>query len=139
MDLVGTEADAPTLGRADVDVLVVDDDNSVRTSMSAVLRSAGFSVVEARDGQDAVDVLGRNRVGVIVLDLHMAPRDGIWLLERLRGDMVVIVVSAFALYGRAEILDRFPARVDHAMQKPVSPQTLIDVVQRSLGPATPPT
>jgi len=114
------------------DVLVVDDDDDVRTSMAAILRGGGFSVVEAADGQSAFDQLGRTRVGAILLDLHMAPRDGVWLLEQLRDPPVVIVVSAFALYRESDMRRRFSEIITHFVQKPVAPIRLISLVRDSL-------
>ena len=146
MEMAGAQAGQVDAGAIDTDapfadVLVVDDDPSVRSSMTAVLRSSGLTVAEAADGQEAVDVLTRHRVKVVVLDLHMAPRDGIWLLRRLQDGLgprrSVIVVSAFSLYSPEEIVERFSGIVTTAMQKPVPPTALIDTVWRALdGPGS---
>jgi CheY-like chemotaxis protein len=116
-----------------VDVLVVDDDADVRGSMVAVLRLDGLSVVEAGDGQAAMNVLERTEVGAVVVDLHMTPRDGVWLLEQMTDPPVVIIVSAFALYDENDIRDRFADTVAHYLRKPVAPATLIETLRRSLG------
>jgi len=140
VEVVGT-VDAVSAARAFADVLVVDDDDSVRASMAAVLESAGLHVVDATDGQSAMDVLEHTRVGVLVLDLLMAPRDGVWLLERLArippSPPAVIVVSAFALYDRDALMARFSGLVAHALQKPVAPAVLIDRVCATLGRRSP--
>jgi CheY-like chemotaxis protein len=114
------------------DVMVVDDDDDVRSSMAAVIRGGGMSVVEAGDGQAALDAMRTTRVGVLLLDLHMAPRDGVWLLEQLTDPPVVIMVSAFAIYGETDMRRRFSDVVAHFVQKPVRPATLIELVRTSL-------
>jgi CheY-like chemotaxis protein len=146
VEMAGTQAERSDSGALHTDapfadVLVVDDDPSVRSSMTAVLRSSGLTVTEAADGQEAVDVLARHRVTVVVLDLHMAPRDGIWLLGQLadgpRRSRAVIVVSAFAIHSREEIAERFAGIVTLAMQKPVPPTALIEAVWRAVESPAP--
>jgi len=123
---------APWVPLVEADVLVVDDDADVRTSMAAVLRGSGFEVIEAVDGETALATLRATRVGVLLLDLHMTPRDGVWLLERLDEPPVVILVSAFALYPESDMRSRFSDVVTHFVQKPVAPAKLIDLVRASL-------
>ena len=101
--------------------------------MAAVLRGAGFSVVEATDGASALEALTTTKVGVLMLDLHMSPRDGVWLLEQLEDPPAVILVSAFALYSESDVRRRFSAVVTHALQKPVAPAALIELVRQSLA------
>jgi CheY-like chemotaxis protein len=48
------------------DVLVVDDEEPIRTSVAQILRSAGYSVAEAADGQDALDMLESGSVSVLL-------------------------------------------------------------------------
>jgi len=117
------------------DVLVVDDDPDVRNSMAAILRGRGLRVLEATDGQAALDTLDVTGVGVILLDLHMSPRDGVWLLDRLPEGPAVILVSAFSLYSEAEMRERFSGTVSHFMLKPVRPARLIALVEDALGRA----
>lgn len=116
------------------DVLVVDDDADVRSSMAAILRSRGFSVLEAIDGQAAKDTLDVTRIGVVVLDLHMAPHDGVWLLEQLRDPPAVILVSAFAHYSESDMRERFSSKVSQFVLKPVPPARLIALVEEALAP-----
>jgi CheY-like chemotaxis protein len=96
----------------------------------------GMSVVEAGDGQAAHDLLRTTRVGVLVLDLHMTPRDGVWLLEQLRNPPAVMMVSAFSHYSEGDMRRRFSSIVTHFVQKPVAPAKLIDLVRANLDAGT---
>ncbi len=80
-------------------VLVVDDDPFIRTLLVAWLQDAGYGVVTANDGQQAIDLVRRERPDVLLLDLMMPKLDGYavarWLRlqEETRG-LPIIVLSA---------------------------------------------
>src|SRR5579872_88662 len=80
-----------------VDVLVVDDNGSVRSTMAEILRESGYSVETAEDGDVALDVLHRCSVGMMLLDLQMPHRDGLSVLEALTTPQLVVLVSAYSL------------------------------------------
>ena len=132
----GAKGSSDAVRWSQADILVVDDDDDVRSSMATVLRSVGYRVVEASDGQSALDVLVGTDVAVIVLDLHMTPRDGVWLLEHMEATPVILVVSAFALYNEASMRQRYGGRVAAFLRKPVAPPRLIEAIRRGYGPAT---
>ena len=83
----------------DGDVLVVDDDADTRQRLRAVLEKNGWSVVEAANGQEALDQVERSRPHLVLLDLTMPVMDGFAFLHRLRQtpgcrDIPVVVLSA---------------------------------------------
>lgn len=65
-------------------ILIVDDSTTVRTMVSFTLRDAGYDVVEAVNGQDALDKLATHAVDLIVTDLNMPIMDGITLIGNAR-------------------------------------------------------
>jgi two-component system chemotaxis response regulator CheY len=65
-------------------ILAVDDSASMRQMVKATLQSAGFSVVEAADGQQALEYARGNAVDVVISDVHMPRMDGITLVSELR-------------------------------------------------------
>ena len=65
-------------------VLVVDDSITIRQMVSFTLKEAGFAVVEACDGQDALERLAAQRMDLIVTDLNMPRLDGTARLRRNR-------------------------------------------------------
>jgi two-component system, chemotaxis family, chemotaxis protein CheY len=65
--------------------LIVDDSRTMRQMVAFTLTSAGFTVVEAEDGKDAVNkVSGGAKMDIVVTDLNMPEMDGITLIKELR-------------------------------------------------------
>ncbi|HWG96549.1 MAG TPA: response regulator [Nitrospira sp.] len=65
--------------------LIVDDSPTMRQMVAFTLTNAGFTVVEAQDGKDAVDkVAGGGKMDIVVTDLNMPEMDGIALIKELR-------------------------------------------------------
>jgi two-component system chemotaxis response regulator CheY len=65
-------------------VLTVDDSTSMRQMVRATLQSAGYDVVEAADGQEALDFARTKSVDLVISDVNMPRMDGITLVQNLR-------------------------------------------------------
>ena len=65
-------------------ILTVDDSTSMRQMVKATLISAGYGVVEAADGQEALDYARENSVDLVISDVNMPRMDGITLVGQLR-------------------------------------------------------
>jgi two-component system chemotaxis response regulator CheY len=65
-------------------ILTVDDSNSMRQMVRATLQSAGYEVVEAADGQEALEFARDNAVDLVISDVNMPRMDGIRLVHELR-------------------------------------------------------
>lgn len=116
------------------DVLVVDDEESLRNSVADILRAAGYSVIEAEDGQAALDLLATQQVSVILLDQRMPRRNGIEVLKALSVPPKVIMMSAYRFQGedRADVGDK----VFSFLVKPVAPVRLLQEVAAAYGKAS---
>jgi DNA-binding response OmpR family regulator len=112
--------------RRAVDVLVVDDDEAVRASLADILRTSGFTVEVAEDGDVALTLLDQLVVKMIVLDLRMPHRDGFSVLDELDDPPPIVLTSAFSVDN--EMRKRVGAKVTAYMQKPVSPHRLLPIV-----------
>jgi two-component system chemotaxis response regulator CheY len=66
-------------------ILTVDDSTSMRQMVRATLESAGYGVVEAVDGQEALDFARKQSVDLVISDVNMPRMDGIRLVSELRG------------------------------------------------------
>ena len=128
-------------------VLVVDDDERVRTLVSWQLEAEGFTVTQAPDGASALKAIGADRPDLVVLDLSLPGVGGLDVLRRVRGDergaggpqLPVIVLS-----GRSGETDRIVGLdlgADDYLVKPFSPGELAararSVLRRSAPPPVP--
>ena len=66
-------------------ILTVDDSASMRQMVRATLQSAGYGVVEAADGEEALEFARGNTVDLVISDVNMPRMDGITLVSQLRG------------------------------------------------------
>ncbi|MFP4030324.1 MAG: PP2C family protein-serine/threonine phosphatase [Desulfococcaceae bacterium] len=121
----------PDLETGPARVLVADDDRVVQALLSRTLRKAGYDVILAANGREALERM-ESDVGVTLLDLQMPEMDGINCLRRLREldpNLAAIMVSA-----SEEISDAVEAMRQGAYDyvvKPVAPSTLIPLVEKA--------
>ena len=64
-------------------ILIVDDDEGVRTLLRRVIQDLGHTVVEAADALSALEVLEGTPVGLALCDIRMPGRDGVWLMDQI--------------------------------------------------------
>jgi CheY-like chemotaxis protein len=83
-----------------VSILLVDDDPRVRGLYTMVLREAGAMVTTSRTAVEAVQLADLQRTDIVVTDLRMPGRDGVWLLQQLKADMATLPV--IVITGDAE-------------------------------------
>jgi CheY-like chemotaxis protein len=119
--------------RSSVDVLVVDDDDAVRSTCAAILRSSGYSVAVASDGDVALRFLEEQAADLILLDLRMPRRDGLSVLQSLTAPQLVVLVSAYSIDDALQA--RADAKVVTYLEKPVKPERLLETVATTLSRA----
>jgi two-component system chemotaxis response regulator CheY len=116
-------------------ILAVDDSASMRQMVSFTLRSSGYEVIEAVDGQDALDKIGDKQVDLVLTDQNMPRMDGLTLIKQLRVQdrfkrtpiLVLTTESSdeMKLAGRA-------AGATGWMVKPFDPARLLEVIGKVL-------
>jgi len=145
------EEDEPLMERGDdmvrpqdKTVLVVDDEPNVREYLAQILQDAGFDVVTAGDGSEAMELIQDHPPDFISLDLVMPRKSGHKLLYELRKDrklsqIPVLIVTAHAQdeLGKGDLSDIVESRVITGpgvyLEKPVKPIDYVRCVQRALG------
>lgn len=117
-------------------VLTVDDSASIRQMVAFTLKSAGYNVVEAEDGQAGLDKAKAGAVDLVLTDQNMPRMDGLTLIKNLRG--LPNYRSTPILMLTTESSDAMKAQGKAAgatgwLVKPFDPQKLMDVVKKIIG------
>jgi two-component system, OmpR family, response regulator CpxR len=122
-------------------VLVIDDDNLVRSMIVTALGRARYAVAEAEDGMQAIRLLEDIRPEVIVTDIFMPHQDGIGVLQHVKAGPgprpKIIAISGGSPRVRGDYLEA--AKIlgaDAILQKPFSPDSLIDAIERVSNAST---
>jgi EAL domain-containing protein (putative c-di-GMP-specific phosphodiesterase class I)/FixJ family two-component response regulator len=109
-------------------ILVADDDADVRALYAAVLSAAGFEVLQAVDGADALAQLAMQEVSLVLLDAAMPRLDGLAVVQHLRADEATARLPIILVTGAATESDRvrgLDSGADDYLTKPVSTKELV--------------
>lgn len=117
-------------------VLVVDDEATVRRFAARVLESEGYVVHEAQDGAEALALVraGPSGVDCVVSDVVMPRLTGVELLQALSVCAPSLPVILMSAYGAMQLADRGIAAPCAMLRKPFSPEHLLAEVRRCLAP-----
>ncbi|MCB9591670.1 MAG: response regulator [Sandaracinaceae bacterium] len=116
-------------------ILIVDDEVNHRKALAIGLRIEGFTVLEAEDGRDALDVLGSEEVDMAIVDLMMPGINGLDLCRRMRfrhPTVPIVLTSAYHLSQRQ--LERAEIRVLGFLPKPFEMDELVAFLRAKLSP-----
>src|SRR5437588_7456132 len=118
-------------------VLVVDDEAQIAQIARDYLQHAGFAVVTAADGVDALALTRDRRPDLIVLDLGLPRMDGLEVAKRLRADSRVPIIMLTARVEESDRLIGLELGADDYITKPFSPRELVARVRAVLRRAEP--
>ncbi|MFN2497803.1 MAG: response regulator [Pyrinomonadaceae bacterium] len=125
-------------------IMVVDDYDDIRAILKRWLEQAGYHVIEATNGREAVEMAERERPELILMDLALPEVDGFAATVRIRlhadlRDVPIIAISAFGDLGVDDSLeiDAHPAGFNAYLPKPFAPQKLLDLVNLYLPNTAP--
>jgi len=113
-------------------ILVVEDEGSIRTIVEYALQDAGFSVVTTGRGDDALDIIEREAIDLVVLDIMLPGLDGLEVCKRIRAERSIPIIM---LSARGEELDKvlgLELGADDYVTKPFSPRELVSRVKANL-------
>jgi len=117
-------------------IMTVDDSASVRQMVSFTLRDAGYDVVEASDGKDALAKLPGKTPAMVITDLNMPNLDGIGLIRELRAQPACKFIPIVMLTTESQAEKKQEGRLAGAtgwIVKPFKPDQLLAVVKKVLG------
>jgi DNA-binding response OmpR family regulator len=112
----------PSLEAASGPVLVVDDEPAVRCLFARALRDAGYDTLEAGDGVEALELLKRHSVALILLDSTMPRRDGVGVIRAIRQREATRTLPVILVTAKGDLTDRvegLEAGADDCLVKPV--------------------
>ena len=114
-------------------VLVADDNPDQRALYVDILTHAGYAVIEARDGAEAIQRAREDRPALILMDVTMPGTSGWNALRALRDQLETQSIPVITITGLSATRDRdasFAAGCDAYLSKPVSPRRLLEEVRR---------
>ncbi|WP_053376856.1 response regulator transcription factor [Paenibacillus sp. FJAT-27812] len=113
-------------------ILVVDDDSEIRDVIHVYLRNEGYSVIEAKDGAEALDVLSQRELDLVILDVMMPRMDGIKACIHIRERYAVPIIMLSAKEGDIDKIMGLSTGADDYVTKPFNPMELIARVKAQL-------
>jgi two-component system, chemotaxis family, chemotaxis protein CheY len=114
-------------------ILIVDDAPSVRRVVGMALKDAGYEVIEASDGKDAVAKMGAKKLNLIICDLNMPNMDGIGFLTHVKSSPSHKFTPVIMLTTESAEDKKAQARAAGAkawLVKPFQPSTMLDAVAK---------
>lgn len=120
-------------------ILVVDDEARMRKLIKDFLVAKGYSILEAEDGEKALEIFeeNKNKINLILLDVMMPKLDGWSVLRQIRQNSKVPIIMLTARGEEQDELFGFELGVDEYISKPFSPKILVARVEAILKRTTP--
>lgn len=118
-------------------ILAVDDSKTMREMVSFTLKSAGYEVVEAEDGQAALTTLNGGKVDAVITDLNMPNMNGFELIRALRANPAYKFTPILMLTTEGDDSKKQEGKSAGAtgwIVKPFNPEKLVEVVKKVCPP-----
>ena len=116
-------------------ILVADDESHILHVVSLKLRNGGYTVITARDGQEALELAQQHKPDLIITDYHMPQLSGLELCQKLKQDPMTSGIPAIMLTARGyhlEPADTEKSGILRMLSKPFSPRNLLATVNEVL-------
>lgn len=117
-------------------ILLVDDDPKAVKLMGYILHKEGYEIAPALSGKEALELLSREKIDLVILDIMMPEMDGYEVCHRIRANPATAKIPVIMLTAKAMPEDRiagYEAGADHYITKPVLPQELVATVKALLA------
>jgi len=117
-------------------VLVIDDSNTIRRSAEMFLRQAGYEVILAEDGFDALAKISDHQPQVIFVDIMMPRLDGYQTCSLIKHNKVFRSIPVIMLSSKDGLFDRARGRIvgsEHYLTKPFTKDELLSAIETHIG------
>ena len=118
--------------REDITILVVDDEEMMRNLLSKILNREGCNAMIATSGEEALEVLKKERIDLVITDVKMPVMDGFELLKNIKKDYPQIGTVVMTAFGDAyTVRDALLLGADEYITKPFKSFEIMMVVERA--------
>jgi two-component system, chemotaxis family, chemotaxis protein CheY len=117
-------------------IMTVDDSASMRQMVSFTLKGAGYEVIEAIDGSDAIEKMEKHTIHMLITDINMPNLDGIGLVRKVRAHNVYRFIPIILLTTESQEAKKQEGKAAGAtgwIVKPFKPDQLLNVVRKVIG------
>jgi CheY-like chemotaxis protein len=122
-------------------IMVVDDDPHIQLALRQIVESAGHRVIEAGNGQDAIDLFGEFHPDLVITDVFMPHTDGIETIRAIRrltpGARIIAISGGYVGSGWNYLDSVVVLGANLALQKPFTCSQLLSAIERLLGSRMP--
>ena len=118
-------------------ILIVDDEPQIRRVMRATLTSRGYTVIEARNGDEALVLLQREGPDMILLDVNMPGRSGLEICRDIRQSNDIPIIMLTVRNAERDKVQALDAGADDYVVKPFGAEELVARIRRALRRAAP--
>lgn len=113
-------------------ILVIDDMEMLRNTISELLLKSGYEVEEAPDGQAGLESHRKNPVDLVITDIAMPKKNGLEVIAELQQTFPDTKIIAITAYIDEYLVKIWDAGIDRIIQKPFQIKELLDVVKEAL-------
>lgn len=116
-------------------ILVIEDNENNRYLIGFILRKNGYEVIEARTGEEGVELAIKEKSDLILMDIQLPGIDGLETTRRIReskadGEVPIIALTSYVMAGDRE--RALKAGCNGYIEKPINPDTFIDEIKKYL-------
>jgi len=117
-------------------ILVIEDNEQNLYLITFILEKHGYEVIQARNGQEGIDLAGQIQPTLILLDIQLPVMNGYEVARRLKAnretaDIPIVAVTSYAMVGDRERV--LAAGCTGYMEKPINPETFVTEIERLLS------
>jgi two-component system alkaline phosphatase synthesis response regulator PhoP len=109
----------------DMNILIVEDENSIREVEAAYLKKNGYNIIEADTGRKALDLFQKNDIDLIILDINIPEIDGITVCRKIRETSTIPIIMVTARVQDIDELIGLECGADDYVKKPFNPAILV--------------
>ena len=113
-------------------ILVVDDDASTRVALQAILTPAGYAVIEAANGEEAIRRCREQQADLVVLDILMPEKEGLETIRELKRDFPKVKIIAISGCGAQYLRMAKEFSAHRTFRKPFSLDEIVEAVKALL-------